>query len=114
MPSQDAIPWGPAGLLPVQSRDVRVSGISLAAPPSLALRNSEALGIRRLLHGYCLLKPARFAHRITRVGWEVASAAILDRLRPLPTGVLREEAGQASVRGGALCLYAWPPQHWQA
>ncbi|MBY0335263.1 MAG: hypothetical protein K2X11_01535 [Acetobacteraceae bacterium] len=66
--------------------------------------------LSRVLHGLAARSPTRFLRRAAEVGWEVAWTGLLDRLAPLKGDILREEAGRAVPRGGALGLYLhWSP-----
>ncbi len=70
----------------------------------------HAGGLPRLLHGLPLHAPLRSLTRAMRVGAELASAGVLDRIAPLHGNVLEEATGAQPVRHGALALYLhWSP-----
>lgn len=67
-------------------------------------------GLGRLRHGMASKSPLRFALRVAEVGAEVASAALIDRLRPLRGEIQRVEPGVAPAGTGSLALYLhWSP-----
>ncbi len=67
-------------------------------------------GLGRLRHGLGSKSPLRFGRRVLEVGTEVASAALLDLLRPLRAEVRRVESGIAPRGTGSLALYLhWSP-----
>jgi hypothetical protein len=67
-------------------------------------------GAARLRHGLGTRSPLGFARRVVAVGTELATATLLDRLRPLTGGVRRVEAGIAPSGTGRIALYLhWSP-----
>lgn len=62
----------------------------------------------RLRHGLAGKSQLRFFHRVVQVGTEVATAILLDRLRPLQGGIRMVAAGHAPTQGESLALY----MHW--
>lgn len=67
-------------------------------------------GLPRALHGLAARSPLTFARRAAEVGWEFASAAVLDRLAPLAPEIQRVEPGRAPAAGASLALYLhWSP-----
>ena len=67
-------------------------------------------GLPRALHGLAARSPLTFMRRAAEVGWEFASAAVLDRLAPLKPELQRVEPGRAPAGGEALALYLhWSP-----
>lgn len=80
--------------------------------PDLVLSELRAdpPGLARLRHGVAAKSWLRYARRVAEVGTEVATAALLDRLRPLAGEVRRVEAGVAPAGAGYLALYLhWSP-----
>jgi hypothetical protein len=67
-----------------------------------------APGLARLRHGVAAKSRLRFLHRVLQVGTEIATAMLLDRLRPLQGGVQIIAAGHAPTQGASLALY----MHW--
>jgi hypothetical protein len=65
-------------------------------------------GLGRLRHGLAGKSQLRFFHRVVQVGTEVATAILLDRLRPLQGGIRMVAAGHAPAQGESLALY----MHW--
>jgi hypothetical protein len=76
-----------------------LSNLTLTAP-----------GIARLRHGMGSKSLPDFARRVAEVGAEVATSALLDRLKPLRPAIRRVEAAAAPQRNGSLALYLhWSP-----
>ena len=65
-------------------------------------------GLGRLRHGLAGKSRLRFFHRVVQVGTEVATAILLDRLRPLQGGIRMVAAGHAPTQGESLAFY----MHW--
>ena len=71
---------------------------------------APAAALPRALHGLAARSPLTFARRAAEVAWEAGSAALLDRLAPLPAGLTRVEEGAGPQQPGALALYLhWSP-----
>jgi hypothetical protein len=71
---------------------------------------APASALPRALHGLAARSPLTFARRAAEVAWEAGSAAVLDRVAPLPAGVTRVEEGRAPAPAGSLALYLhWSP-----
>jgi lipopolysaccharide biosynthesis protein len=67
-------------------------------------------GMARWRHGIAARSWLRYARRVAEVGTEIASSALLDRLRPLTGEVRRIESGIAPAGTGQLALYLhWSP-----
>ena len=67
-------------------------------------------GLPRALHGLAGRAPLQFTRRFAEVGWELAAAAVLDRVAPVAPAMLRVEPGRAPATGGSLALYLhWSP-----
>lgn len=81
-----------------------------AIRPTLTDLSSLALDRPRLLHGLGTRSFPRFALRVASVGFEVAVAALADRLLPLRGRITEVSAGRAPPSGGSIALYAhWSP-----
>lgn len=67
-------------------------------------------GTPRVLHGLAARAPERFLQRVAQVGVEVTTAAVLDRIAPLPRTLHEVSPGRAAAAGAAMGLYLhWSP-----
>lgn len=79
-------------------------------PYSLSDLRLASPGVTRLRHALGAKSRLRFLRRVIEVGAEVATAMLLDRLRPLQGGVRMVAAGRAPTQGDSLALYVhWSP-----
>ncbi len=81
-----------------------------APPYSLTDLGAAPGGAPRILHGLAARAPLTFLRRAAEVAFEIALAAILDRIAPLKAGLREVSPGQAPRQGRSLALYLhWSP-----
>jgi hypothetical protein len=67
-------------------------------------------GAPRIIHGLATRAPLTFMRRAAEVAWEISTAALLDRIAPLKSGIREVLPGLAAPQGGSLALYLhWSP-----